>query len=380
MISLIVINLREMADEKTHLREITVLVEIYLLSLRGNGLVVAEYNTEIIDYIARQSILGYPKNNVFRYQNIQRNDVLNIIKNSKKLGKLIFSKFNVQYGDFLAWSGNDTQKEIPYDICVSDKLISLKEDSFILENMGLYKVLNTLTDKKYTRGLHIFKTFSKFEYNNWFLWTWNFLLSNLKEEYYREYNGNIISIYVSDKVEFRFNNIISIIPKNILSIEDFELYTNSITREKVFSKWINEILKHNFDYISLKKICSEVAGQNLVTTIKRDLSNDNISRFLQIYEMEYYYGKSDGYELKLFRVPSKNEFEKNFRIKKINYSVPDSQLNLIIEIENTKTNSVLVLRNECRFSHGQFNGTPEAKMYYEKGQDLSNIYFDVSDI
>jgi len=54
--------------------------------------------------------------------------------------------------------------------------------------------------------------------------------------------------------------------------------------------------------------------------------------------------------------------------------VPDSQLNIFTEIKNTQNNKSLLFRNELRYSHGQFNGTPEAKLYHKSGGDLSIMY------
>lgn len=50
--------------------------------------------------------------------------------------------------------------------------------------------------------------------------------------------------------------------------------------------------------------------------------------------------------------------------------MPKSQLNIYTTIENIETKSKLVVRNELRYSHGQFNGTPEAKMYIDNGSLL----------
>lgn len=56
------------------------------------------------------------------------------------------------------------------------------------------------------------------------------------------------------------------------------------------------------------------------------------------------------------------------------YEVPGSQLNIITTFKNKSTGKILEFRNECRFSHGQFNGTPEAKMYVAKNTSLTNLY------
>ena len=82
--------------------------------------------------------------------------------------------------------------------------------------------------------------------------------------------------------------------------------------------------------------------------------------------------KSTGVEI--FKVPSIISFGNDIIIESIESSVPNNQANILTTIKNKKTGQTLVLRNECRFSHGQFNGTPEAKMYYENGGSLEVIY------
>ena len=108
--------------------------------------------------------------------------------------------------------------------------------------------------------------------------------------------------------------------------------------------------------------------------------NDNLNyraglpRFLRIHNFEYYYAKTTPYGVEVLRVPSIRDFGDNIRIESIEASVPNTQANILTTIVNINTGRHLVLRNECRFSHGQFNGTPEAKMYYEHGGSLLTIY------
>ncbi|MBD3793835.1 MAG: hypothetical protein IE889_06695, partial [Campylobacterales bacterium] len=74
--------------------------------------------------------------------------------------------------------------------------------------------------------------------------------------------------------------------------------------------------------------------------------------------------------LEVYRVPSREEFSSKIKIVDIGWSVPKSQLNILTVIENTETQESLIFRNEMRYSHGQFNGTPEAKMYIDTGSLL----------
>ncbi|MPN29613.1 hypothetical protein SDC9_177066 [bioreactor metagenome] len=102
--------------------------------------------------------------------------------------------------------------------------------------------------------------------------------------------------------------------------------------------------------------------------------SSGIARFLRIHEHEYFYAKTTLSGVEIYRVPSVHDFGKKLKIISVVGSVPDCQANILTTIMNLDTKKTLVLRNECRFSHGQFNGTPEAKMYYGKDQSLLAIY------
>ena len=75
----------------------------------------------------------------------------------------------------------------------------------------------------------------------------------------------------------------------------------------------------------------------------------------------------------MYEVPSKDKFSENTFIEKIRFSVPNSQLNFHTTIRNKINNKSITFRNEIRYSHGQLNGTPEAKFYIDSGE-LLTIY------
>ncbi|MDH3269132.1 MAG: hypothetical protein OEM46_09800 [Ignavibacteria bacterium] len=83
----------------------------------------------------------------------------------------------------------------------------------------------------------------------------------------------------------------------------------------------------------------------------------------QIYDDTYYYGKSFG-DAHLYQVPSNKECK--VKLINIEIKVPRSQLNVYFtfEISNNNGSNAVVFRVECRYSHGQFKGIPEAKLYY----------------
>lgn len=267
------------------------------------------------------------------------------------------------------------------DVKVGKYDFSLKENSFILDNMGLYKYLNIFTKGEFKRGIHIFNDFAKKEYNYWFNVTWKILLTylNNNKKYCFINKKYTSSIFLSNNtviLNYNENNKfeISEIPCSIHNWDDYMNYTTSKTREKVFAKWISEICSNNYDYLNSKKLCSNKAGENLIKYIKKNLNTENIKDFLQIHDQKYYYAKTTNDSTMVFLVPSKDDFHNTYEVKNIEFSVPSSQLNIITTITNKITHKDLIFRNECRFSHGQFNGTPEAKMYYDKGNDLSLLY------
>lgn len=296
-----------------------------------------------------------------------------IIDNGFKLANLIYAKFPILCDDSIFWYGNDTQSDSPIDLKIGNFLFSLKEESYILENMGLYKFLSCITGQPFMRGLHVFKEFAPVEYENWFRYTWSQLIA--KGHWSKRYSNYTSSFTVRNNVvEFSYDNISCNIPISISTTNDFTKCSNSKIREKVFAKWINDDLKNDTHYLALKQECSKVAGKNLCKFIHANINPTSLSRLLQIRDFEYFYAKSTNSDCFILKVPSLVEFTDQILVESVNYSVPESQLNIITVLKNRTTAATFKIRNECRFSHGQFNGTPESKMYYEQNGDLSTIY------
>jgi hypothetical protein len=363
-----------MADVKTNLRELSV-----VLGLRNHTINEIRKISPVKFY---DFVNTYVSNDISSAVNIRslthfNSDHMSIIENGIKLGLEIRKSGIINEQLNIRWLGFDSQKDDPVDLIIGNVGFSLKEESFILENMGLYKYLNLLTNSNYYRGLHVFEEFSPKEYREWFNYTWRKLIEQCKKSNWSfNDNGRIQRISVSnDKVIFSSDNhILAKLPLTPGSPSNLMKLTDSYIREKIFSKWINIVLKEDEEYARLKKFCSETAGRNLTKYVNDNLNISGISRLLQIYNQSYYYAKTTSAGVEIYCVPSQKEFNNVYRINKVTYSVPLSQLNILTTIENTRTKKKLTLRNECRFSHGQFNGTPEAKMYYENGSDLSVIY------
>jgi len=370
-----------MADIKTHLRELSVATTI--------GLFNANIEFQAKDLYDSRRFLSYAKkvisndisnaNNLLDYT-VFTGELQSIVDNGYKLGKKIYDSpyFIIRNDAPIKWLGNDTQKGDPIDITVGNYSFSLKEESFILKNMGLYPLLNNLTGSNYARGLHVFSTFAPAEYDAWFKYTWQYLVKYLSKgstwELRKNSNVSKISLAGANTVILYYNGECSNVPVNICTNADYMIHTTSKTREKVFSKWISDVIAYDPEYIRLKKLCSETAGKKVSDKINSEFCLDNVYDFFQIYSQEYYYAKTTSTETTILKVPSKANFSSVIEFKGCRYEVPSSQLNIISTFKNKKTNKILEFRNECRFSHGQFNGTPEAKMYVVRNTPLTELY------
>lgn len=369
-----------MADIKTHLRELSVATTI--------GLLNAEIEFQSEDLYQSERFLAYAKqvisNDISSAENLRdyiifSGDLKIIIENGYRLGKRIYENpyFKFKKTDEIKWLGNDTQKGDPIDVSVGDYGFSLKEESFILKNMGLYQLLNNLTGSHYARGLHVFSTFAAAEYDQWFDYTWKSLVSYLRDNtsWSLEKNGKESKASIlGDNVILSFDGNVSTVPIDIHTNSQYMDCTSSKTREKVFSKWINTCFADDAEYVLLKKLCSETAGKKVSDKINAEFKPDNVYDFFQIYLNEYYYAKTTSSETTILKVPAKSDFSSAIEFQGCTYDVPASQLNIISTFKNIQTGKALQFRNECRFSHGQFNGTPEAKMYVVRDTPLTDLY------
>lgn len=376
-----------MADIKTHLRELSVATTIGLLNIEVDVKPNDLYDSKRFLAYAQKVISG----DISSAQNITATptftgELKQIVDNGFQLGKEIYENphFNISKDDKIFWLGNNTQKDDPVDITVGEYGFSLKEESFILENMGLYKLLNCYTGSTY-RKRHIFKDYAPTEYDTWFQTTWQEMLLYLdahngewhfinprkpKESLIKR-NGTSISL------EYYENGSLSskcTLPINC-NIFKYEEDTNSSIREEVFAKFINQEMDVNTKYNTAKRECAIAASNALAKELNDNLNYAaGLPRFLRIHTKEYYYAKTTATGTAIYKVPSIGAFGDDIIIESIESSVPDKQANILTTIKNKTTGKTLTLRNECRFSHGQFNGTPEAKMYYENGGSLLVIY------
>lgn len=369
-----------MADIKTHLRELSVAVTAGLL-INGTALEVSTlYNSQTFWELA-QSVVGKDISGAENVRSVPAyaGELRDIIQNGYRLGKAIAEHphFHFHGGETVRWLGAQTHKGDPIDVQIGPYGFSLKEDSFILENMGLYKLLNYMTGSDYSRGLHIFTTFAGEEYDQWFAYSWAHLVADLKAHggWTLEKKQAVSTACLSgDNVILSYDGERSRVPADITTNSQYMRYTSSRTREKVFAKWVRERLPGDPTYLELKKHCSRTAGEQVAELIRSGARSASLHRFFQVHAQAYYYAKTTAGGVTILRVPGAAEFPNTIRLKDCRCEVPDSQLNIITTFENVSTHRVLEFRNECRFSHGQFNGTPEAKMYVVRSTSLTDLY------
>ncbi|BFU77115.1 hypothetical protein ALC152_03300 [Arcobacter sp. 15-2] len=365
-----------MADVLTHLRELS-----FGYSILKEG--ITEFND------SPDVFLNFCKSNIKNCQHLTRSQISSksefsdierdTIYNGLKLGRYIISKNILNSKANVKWLGNENQSGTTYDMEIDNIFFSLKEKSFILHNMGLYQLLNIITDKiSYKKGLHIFEQFAPDALEKWFTITRQRTIDKLKIKSFQTEDSqrkNIKLAYSEEKLYLFYNgDEIKIQNFSECSYERFKNETTSKIREKVFSKFINQHLASDIMYLEAKKNCAEKAGKNLVDYLKCNVSQNpspkSLYNLFRVTNQDYYYAKTTPNDIEVYKIPSQSEFSNNIQITDITYSVPSSQLNLLTTIENTDTKEKLIFRNELRYSHGQLNGTPEAKMYIDQGSLL----------
>lgn len=373
-----------MADIKTILRELSVIL----------GFILAKYNLKFVtDELDIKSYIDFIRKYCININEcdaeIQKIEKLpdfkihqSIIDNGLRLGKMIYEKLKLK-GD-IVWLGAEVKSKYPFDIKIGDVGISLKEDSYILKNPSLADYLNALVQPEIPfKEIHIFRHFASKEFQSWF----NYTLNNLKK----------ISIDDNErKLIFKYKKRGTFICKakdllifgdpqkefalkidEIINEQEFNKGLGGYIIEHTFSKWIKETLeKKDKEYEKLKKTCSEIAGNNLKDFVENNLNIncEKILELLQIYEKPYYYGKSFGEPI-LYEVPANSDF--NVELKNVEIKVPRSQLNIYFtfNISNINGKNKFEFKVECRYSHGQFKGIPEAKLYYtDNVNHLKNLY------
>ncbi|MCI0450715.1 MAG: hypothetical protein L0Y79_13215 [Chlorobi bacterium] len=377
-----------MADIKTILRELSVILG-YILSKYD-----LEFTTEILNvkkYL--EFIRKYCKNINecnSEIQKIEQEENLmvhkSIIGNGLNLGQILYEKLKLD-GD-IVWSGAQVKSKYPFDIKIGNTGISLKEASFILKNPSFSNYLNALTQPSIPFvKVHVFRSFAEKEFKLWFDYTF----MKLKEIATKCKDNEKIFIYskrgtfikrLKDKLIFGdADNEISISMEGQINEIELNKRLGGFIFEHTFSKWIKDNLEKNDNrYNELKKTCSLKAGENLKNYIYENLNLNSreILELMQIYDENYYYGKSFG-EAKIYKVPK--NIECKVELTNIEVKVPSSQLNVYFTFKISNINGIndVEFRVECRYSHGQFKGIPEAKLYYTDDiNHLRNLYMEIN--
>jgi hypothetical protein len=233
------------------------------------------------------------------------------------------------------------------------------------------------------KNIHIFREFAPKELKLWFEYTYGKLFEEFSKKkpnasiFNYPKRGNFIKKGTKGLIFGDREKEIEIGIDEKLDEKFFNSRLGGDIFEHTVSKWIKHNLeKHNHEYIKLKKNCSMKAGENLREFINKNLNlnREKLLELFQIYDKNYYYGKSFG-EVQLYQVPKNTEVD--VLLKNIDIKVPKSQLNVYFTFlfSNKNGSSIMIFRVESRYSHGQFKGIPEAKLYYtDTINHLKNLY------
>ncbi len=373
-----------MADIKTILRELSVILGYILAKYK---LTFTEDTIDVKTYL--EFIKKYCKNVNECNSEIQKIEELDdfvihksIIKNGLTLGNLLYEKLKLE-GE-IYWLGSNVHSKYPFDIKIGETGISLKEDSYILKNPSFSSYLNALVQPKVPfKTVHVFRYFAPTEFTNWFDYTCEKLFEefdkcDLNEIIFRyKKRGTFIKKGKSGLIFGREGTSVEIDAKDKLDDVSLNNRIGGYLFEHTISKWIKDNLeKKDDEYDKLKKECSIKAGENLKKFVLKNLNldADKLLEIFQIYNEPYYYGKSSG-KPQIYKVPSNGECK--MELVNIEIKVPQSQLNVYftLKITNDNGSNDIVFRIECRYSHGQLKGVPEAKLYYtDNVNHLKDLY------
>ena len=367
-----------MADLKTSLRELSVALIIGIktkhLSIPINELY---HPKTFIDTILK--VVNNDVGNAINIANLKKfNDsLLKVISNGFKLGNYIYNcnKFIFNENDEIIWTGTFNKKYGVIDLIVGKYFFSLKEESFILKNMSLNNLLNALTNKHLTNSINVFTKFANHEFNEWFKYSWNIFVNYLQihQSFIHQNNGYFAKATITDdKIIFEYNEDKLIAPLTINDFLTYMQFTNTKIREKLVAYWIFHYLRKDKTYRKLKRQCNYVTGAKLANYINQNYCITNIHKFLQIFPFTYYYAKIEKGIPKIWEVPTSTQANLKLQFIEATFKATN-QLYLITKFRNL-SNKILTFYNECRYSHGQFNGTPEAKLYVDKSTCLDNLF------
>lgn len=366
-----------MADIKTHLRELSVGVWFYQKNCTVNDIKPSDFLATAQSYIegTKSLLLHQIALSESSFNREEKEIIANGFRLSRKIASL--RSFNIGAKPKISWSGFDTQSGSTIDLIIDNYKFSLKEQSMILENMGLYKLFNNLSGKElYQRGgLHCFEDFVPKKLNNWYTCTRDEMIKILKQDDYL-----FLSSY-SSKASLESDTLTLEWTKgaktktSVLSnfsrttYDDFKRATNSVTRGKVFSKLIADKIRSNPNYTKAKKECATSAANSIIASLSQYIgtSPHTLFKMFRIEEETYYYAKSTGKILEVYKVPPKNKFGSFITIDNIVSATKDTQVNIETTIKNKQTEQTFTFQNQVRYSHGQFNGSPEAKLYIKEG-------------
>ncbi len=367
-----------MADTKTKLRELSVGVSFFYKQTQESitPRLFLDVCTSSIGNCGELSIKDVSNNETkFTGEESQ------IISNGFKLGKAIKETFSINTTPTVSWEGFNTHSGKTTDLTINKLPFSLKEHSDILDNMGLYNLMNMIMNgHTYKRGLHVFENFAPKELETWFEITRDLLIKlgppvfhHTGETYTSSatINNDVLTLIFQKSGKVALTSIIT--DFSLCDYNHFKKLTKPKTREEAFSKWIKQRVESNPKYLDSKKRCAEAAGTAIVSILSQFVGTAPPSMLRLFREDEYYYAKTTRGSVEIYQVPSNKGLIDPLVIKNIVAKIPAHQLNIYTTIENQTSGKFIEFRNELRYSHGQFNGVPEAK-FYKAGGDMTALF------
>lgn len=283
----------------------------------------------------------------------------------------IADKLNYEISD-VRWNGFSVTDDSPADVYVSGIGISIKNNSNIIGNLGLSHLTKIISDNPLPRGTDIFEHFAKREYLHWFCCA----IESLPHYWHSDNEDcsvcyddrHLTIIHDTDIVKFNVDDIDS-----VPSCYD-KMRKAGIKPSKSLSKAIASMMP-TAEYIDAKSTCANKTGKAFVEYLSSNIKENGLPRLIGCRESEYWYCKGTSLrDIIINKVPSISDMQGKLRLTNIGYSVPKSQLNVLFSITNIETNRKIDMRAEARFSHGQFCGIPETKMYYANTTTPDMLY------
>ena len=278
----------------------------------------------------------------------------NSVMQNLSLGKEIASKVEEDGHDLsdarVDWVGTDTTYA-PADLVATTKdgekiAISLKENSQIVKNSGAPVFFENLTGQQVLESKeNLFNKFAKPEQDA--------ALQHLVKSSGESWN-------LSEPVSY---DSFQTLPK---------------TEKKRFYKGFrdNATAEQKTRFNELKTEYNAATSKNIASTVKKEqISSANVGELLNARPFAYYHADAGKASDRVSKIPDKDYFDNNTFVSKATL-LPRRQLNALLTVKNKVNGKEMDVLVELRYSHGPFNGFPEAKtkIVPSKSESLSDFF------